>query len=102
MSNLEPVNTGNYHKMKDFNINEAKWPARKFLITIAKEDLVNITSKEMAEYLQCPLATASAKLGLLKQWKCLQITKNGKGRIPHQYNITEWGKEMAKKWDKEG
>lgn len=101
MANLNPINKGNYHKIKNFNINDAQWPARKFLITIAEEDLIDVTSREMMGYLGCSLSVASGKLGLLKQWNCLQITKRGKGKVPHQYNITDWGKEMAKKWAKE-
>jgi len=60
-----------------------------------------VTSGDIAEEFKIPVADASSRLNLLKQWGTVRIEVRGRGPKPYEYKITEWGNKIYEKWNKE-
>lgn len=98
MANLSPKNP----QKRDYRtIKDPEWSARRVLLFIHDSKQSSITSRLIADSLECSLATACMKLSALKKWGCIKMIEKGSGKKPSIYIITEWGIKMTNKWRKE-
>ncbi len=78
-------------------IDNPRLSMRQVIIYI-NNDMPKFSSKDIERKFNIHIAEACTKIAFLKKYGCVRIVEKGKPRI---YEITDWGKKMAKKWEKE-
>ena len=94
MSNPNPKLRNDY---RDY-IKNPKLRTRDVLIWIDKQGGVDITSRKIAAKFNLEVAEGASRLEGLRKWGCMHIIHRGRGNQPFIWEITAWGKKMAKKW----
>lgn len=97
MGNIEPRKSRDYRDVKKPNLY-----TRAVLIWLYESKQSKVTGRQVEAHfgLDNP-SEGTVRLSRLKAWGCVRITERGYGPHPHKYDITPWGKHMAKKWAKE-
>lgn len=97
MANPNPAKKRDYR-----SIEHPYLKTRDVLIWIHDEMLLEVTGSFVAERFNLKWkAEGHSRLATLKKWGCLKIKERGRGSNPYIYEITAWGKKMAKKWKEE-
>lgn len=97
MANLDPEKKSDYR-----DVTNPKVRSRDILIWMVNEGRATFTAPEVADEFCISKADAAARLLRLKGWHCLQILIRGKGNTAHQYRVTDWGHDCARRWQIKG
>jgi DNA-binding MarR family transcriptional regulator len=73
---------------------------RDVLMHLVAEDLMEFTSGYVSRHFNVKPSDASMRIKRLEQWGCIKKCDPRK-KWGCEYNVTDWGREMAVKWAKE-